>query len=57
MKEPYSKKGVLKKDAIMAHAKDLVERVDIRPAGSESGPAGTLSGGNSKSYYCKRDHK
>ena len=46
MKEPYSKKGVLKKDAIMAHAKDLVERFDIRPAGSESRPAGTLSGGN-----------
>ena len=48
MKEPYSKKGVLKKDAIMAHAKDLVERFDIRPAGSESRPAGTLSGGNRK---------
>ena len=55
MKEPYSKKGVLKKDAIMAHAKDLVERFDIRPAGSESRPAGTLSGGNQQKVIIARE--
>ena len=48
MKEPYSKKGVLKKDAIMAHAKDIVERFDIRPAGSESRPAGSFQAEISK---------
>lgn len=55
MKEPYSKKGVLKKDAIMAHAKDIVERFDIRPAGSESRPAGTLSGGNQQKVIIARE--
>ena len=52
---PYSKKGVLKKDAIMAHAKDLVEKFDIRPAGSESRPAGTLSGGNQQKVIIARE--
>ena len=55
MKEPYSKKGVLKKDAIMAHAKDLVEKFDIRPVGSESRPAGTLSGGNQQKVIIARE--
>ena len=43
----------------MAHAKDLVERFDIRPAGSESRPAGNAfqAENQQKSYYCKRDHK
>lgn len=55
MKEPYSKNGVLKKDAIMAHAKELVEKFDIRPAGSESHPAGTLSGGNQQKVIIARE--
>ncbi len=39
----------------MAHAKDLVERFDIRPAGSESRPAGTLSGGNQQKVIIARE--
>ena len=45
-KEPYSKKGILKKDLIRKHATKLIEKFDIRPSGCENRLAGELSGGN-----------
>lgn len=54
-KEPFSKKGILKRDVIRKHAKELIGRYDIRPADSESRPAGTLSGGNQQKIIIARE--
>ncbi len=57
IKEPFSRKGILKKDAIIDYAKELIGKFDIRPT-DETAYAKSLSGGNQqKSYYCQRDYE
>lgn len=54
-KAPYSKNGILQKKQISAHAKELIEKFDIRPRGSEEKPAGQLSGGNQQKVIIARE--
>ena len=55
-REPeFSSHGILKKDAIVEHAKQAVEKYDIRPNGCENRPAGTLSGGNQQKVIIARE--
>ena len=51
----FSKKGLLNRDAIHAFASECVQKYDIRPGGSESRPAGTLSGGNQQKVIIARE--
>ena len=54
-KHPFSKKSVLKRDPIFAHATQSIEKYDIRPGNSEKRPAGTLSGGNQQKVIIARE--
>ncbi len=55
-KEPkFSKKGLLNRDAIRKFAEMCVGKYDVRPAGSETRPAGTLSGGNQQKVIIARE--
>ena len=54
-KEPYSQKGILKKDLIRKHATKLIEKFDIRPSGCENRLAGELSGGNQQKVIIARE--
>ena len=56
-KEPYSKKGILKKDVIRKHATELIKKFDIRPSGCENRLAGQLSGGNQQKVIIAREKK
>ena len=53
--EPYSKHGILKKDAIFDHAKEMIEKFDIRAAEGGVKDAGKLSGGNQQKVIIARE--
>jgi general nucleoside transport system ATP-binding protein len=50
----YATKGWLKPDVVRGHARDLVERYDIRTTGVDT-PAATLSGGNLQKVVIARE--
>lgn len=53
--EPFSKKGILQKNAITSHASELIDKFDIRPKESEEKLAGQLSGGNQQKVIIARE--
>lgn len=53
--EPYSKKGILQRNAISENANDMIEKFDIRPRDSSKKPAGNLSGGNQQKVIIARE--
>lgn len=54
-KEPFSKRGFLKMDKMLAHAKELIEKFDVRPVGCENLPIRGLSGGNQQKVIIARE--
>ncbi len=54
-KAPFAKGAFLQKGDIDLHAKELIEKFDIRPRGSEQHAAGTLSGGNQQKVIIARE--
>ncbi len=53
--EPFSKNKILNPKAINEHAAELVKKFDIRPAGCEQQPSGSLSGGNQQKVIIARE--
>lgn len=54
-REPYSKNGLLKDDAIIEHADKLIRDFDVRAGRGAKSPAGTLSGGNQQKAILGRE--
>ena len=54
-KDPFAKKGILKRTPIFDYATSSISQFDIRPSGSEKRPAGTLSGGNQQKVIIARE--
>ena len=53
--KPFSKNGVINRQAIASHASALFEKFDIRPRGAEGNPSGSLSGGNQQKVIIARE--
>ena len=53
--EPFSKNKILNPKAINEHAAELVKKFDIRPAGCQQQPSGSLSGGNQQKVIIARE--
>ena len=53
-KKPFSRRGVLNREAIRSNAKDLIRRFDVRPP-DETHEAGSLSGGNQQKVIIARE--
>ena len=51
---PFSKRGILKKDAIYKHAAELTDKFDIRGAEDGVKEVGKLSGGNQQKVIIAR---
>lgn len=54
-REPYSKRGILQKNVISEHAKELIGKFDIRPQDCVNKAAGKLSGGNQQKAIIARE--
>ncbi|MCR5641341.1 MAG: ABC transporter ATP-binding protein [Lachnospiraceae bacterium] len=52
---PFSKNGILNREAIRKNATELMEKFDVRPRGAEGKPAGNLSGGNQQKVIIARE--
>ena len=53
--DEFSKRGILKLEEIRQHASSMISQFDIRPAGSETMPAKSLSGGNQQKVIVARE--
>jgi simple sugar transport system ATP-binding protein len=51
----FSRRGFMRKDNIMKHAHELIEKYDVRPAGCAALKAGSLSGGNQQKVIVARE--
>lgn len=52
--EPFSKRGVFDREAILDHSLNLIERFDVRPP-HPTNPVGNLSGGNQQKVIVARE--
>lgn len=54
-KAPFAKRGILQKKVITEHAKELIEKFDVRPRGCSDKIAKQLSGGNQQKVIIARE--
>ncbi len=54
-KKPFSSNGTINRKPIRNHARNLIEKFDIRPRGCEAQNAGSLSGGNQQKVIIARE--
>lgn len=52
---PYSKRGILNREAISEHARQVMELFDVRAGQGQNSPAYTLSGGNQQKAVVGRE--
>ncbi|NLO40667.1 MAG: ABC transporter ATP-binding protein [Ruminiclostridium sp.] len=52
---PFSKKGILNREAISSHAQQVMEMFDVRAGQGQHSPAHTLSGGNQQKAIVGRE--
>ncbi len=52
---PFSKNGILQRESITEHAKELIGKFDVRPIDSAGKPVGNLSGGNQQKVIIARE--
>ncbi|MEG1524807.1 MAG: ABC transporter ATP-binding protein [Clostridia bacterium] len=54
-KRPFSKRGLLDKNAITAHAQEIIAHYDVRTSNGEQSTAQSLSGGNQQKVIIGRE--